>query len=74
MYVCNCNGINRCKVREAIATGGAVEARDIFRYHGVRPQCGKCIWEMREMIDAVAADRPDPASPLPVHGRRINNE
>lgn len=50
MYVCNCNGIRERQVRAAIESGASRPA-DVFRAHDCRPQCARCVCEMREMID-----------------------
>ena len=49
MYVCNCNGIRERQVRAAI-DGGASKPAEVFRAHGCKPQCARCVCEMREMI------------------------
>ena len=49
MYVCNCNGIRERQVRAAIAAGASRPA-DVFKAHQCRPQCARCVCEMREMI------------------------
>jgi bacterioferritin-associated ferredoxin len=59
MYVCNCNGIRERDVRAAIEDGAA-RPSDVFRHCGSRPQCAKCVGDMRRMIQAaptVAAKR-----------------
>ena len=50
VYVCNCNGIRERQVRAAIEAGAARPA-DVFRAHGCKVQCARCVCEMREMID-----------------------
>jgi len=50
VYVCNCNGIRERQVRAAIEAGASRPA-DVFRAHGCKVQCARCIGEMREMID-----------------------
>ena len=50
MYVCNCNGIRERDVRAAIE-GGASRPADIFRACESRPQCARCVCEMRKMLD-----------------------
>lgn len=50
MYVCNCNGIRERQVRAAIEAG-ADRPADVFRAHGCKVQCARCVCEMREMID-----------------------
>ncbi len=50
MYVCNCNAIRERQVHAAIA-GGAATPKAIFHHAQCKPQCAKCVCEMREMID-----------------------
>ncbi|HEY8615637.1 (2Fe-2S)-binding protein [Phenylobacterium sp.] len=50
MYVCNCNGIREREVRAAI-DAGATRPADIFKACDSRPQCARCVCEMRDMID-----------------------
>jgi bacterioferritin-associated ferredoxin len=50
MYVCNCNGIRERDARAAIDAGAAKPA-EIFRYCQSRPQCAKCVCDMRRMIE-----------------------
>ena len=50
MYVCNCNGIRERQVRAAIEAG-ATRPAEVFRVHGCKVQCARCVCEMREMID-----------------------
>ena len=49
MYVCLCHGINERDVAQA-ACNGACKAADVFRQHGVRPKCGRCVSAMRQMV------------------------
>jgi bacterioferritin-associated ferredoxin len=49
VYVCNCNGIRERQVREAIERG-ATRPSDVFRHCQEKPQCAKCVCDMRRMI------------------------
>jgi len=50
MYVCICNAL---KDRElAAASKGARTVAEVFRACGKRPQCGKCLPDVAEMIEA----------------------
>jgi bacterioferritin-associated ferredoxin len=51
MYVCNCNGIREREVRAAIAAG-ALRPAEVFRACEARPQCARCVCDMRQMLDA----------------------
>ncbi|OGN47437.1 MAG: ferredoxin, partial [Caulobacterales bacterium RIFOXYA1_FULL_67_7] len=45
MYVCNCNGLRKRDVAQAIEAG-ACRPRDIFASHQCQAQCAKCVCEM----------------------------
>lgn len=49
MYVCVCNAINCRTVRSAVGEG-ARSVSEVFRSAGKRPQCGRCVDTMRDMI------------------------
>ena len=49
MYVCNCNGIRERQVRAAVEAGARRPA-DIFKACGARPQCARCVCDMREFL------------------------
>jgi len=50
VYVCNCNAIRERDARNAIDCGaGTVKA--VFDHCQTRPQCAKCVCDIREMID-----------------------
>jgi len=50
MFVCICNAL-RDRDLEA-ASADAQSVADVFRRCGKRPQCGKCLHDVAEMIDA----------------------
>jgi bacterioferritin-associated ferredoxin len=50
MYVCICNALSDKTL--AAASGEARSVAEVFRRCGKRPQCGKCLPEVAEMIDA----------------------
>jgi len=50
VYVCNCNGLRQRDVARAIEQG-ACRPKQIFDRHGCKPQCAKCVCDMRRMID-----------------------
>ena len=49
VYVCNCNGIREREVRAAIEAG-ATKPADVFKRQQCRPQCARCVCDIREMI------------------------
>jgi bacterioferritin-associated ferredoxin len=50
VYVCNCNGIRERDVRAALDEG-AEKTACVFRHCGARPQCAKCVNDIRRMIE-----------------------
>jgi bacterioferritin-associated ferredoxin len=56
MYLCNCNGLTEREVREALATG-CRSAGQVYRCLGVKPQCGRCVQDVRGMMRAGAGCR-----------------
>ena len=49
MIVCVCNALNEQAVRRAIHEG-ADSAAGVYLHHGCKPQCGKCVCEVRAMV------------------------
>lgn len=49
MYICLCNNLKEKDMDAAIA-GGAQCVSDIYKHHGCKPQCGKCIPYVRESL------------------------
>jgi bacterioferritin-associated ferredoxin len=45
MYVCNCNGVTRREVEEALAAG-ARRPEEVLAHHGCEPCCGRCLPEI----------------------------
>ncbi|HEY9217230.1 MAG TPA: (2Fe-2S)-binding protein [Phenylobacterium sp.] len=50
MYVCNCNGIRERQVRQAISAGARRPA-EIFKACDAKPQCARCVCDMRQMLE-----------------------
>jgi bacterioferritin-associated ferredoxin len=50
VYVCNCNGIRERQVHAAIAAGARRPA-DVFKACDSRPQCARCVCDVRRMLD-----------------------
>ena len=50
MYVCNCNGVTRREVDEAI-TAGARRAKEVLAHHGCEPCCVRCLPEIAEHVE-----------------------
>ncbi|HLT78321.1 MAG TPA: (2Fe-2S)-binding protein [Ferrovibrio sp.] len=49
MYVCLCHGFTDRDVRGAIS-GGCHSVAAVYRHLADRPQCGKCVPEVRGML------------------------
>ncbi|MEX0646085.1 MAG: (2Fe-2S)-binding protein [Parvularculaceae bacterium] len=57
MYVCICNALRDRDLAEA-ARSDARSVADVFRRCGRRPQCGKCLPDVAQMIeDARSLDK-----------------
>ena len=50
MYVCNCNGVTKREVEEAIAAG-ACRPKDVLAHHGCEPCCGRCLPEIADALE-----------------------
>ncbi len=50
MIVCICNALNDKKLSEAAGTD-ACSVQEVFRRCGERPQCGKCLSHVAEIIE-----------------------
>lgn len=55
MIVCICNALNDRAVHEAACDAHSVA--DVFRRCGRRPQCGKCLPDVAEIIHQRRSDR-----------------
>jgi bacterioferritin-associated ferredoxin len=49
MYVCNCNGVKRREVDEAIR-GGADDPEAVLGHFGLEPCCGRCLPDIADQI------------------------
>lgn len=49
MYVCLCNGFTDRQVR-AVSREASGSAAEVYRRLGCRPQCGKCVPFVRDMV------------------------
>jgi len=64
MYVCLCNGLTDRQVRGVAGAAGCSTAR-AYRSLGVRPQCGKCIPLMLEILRDHSENASGEAAALP---------
>ena len=53
MYVCLCNGITDCQFR-AHAQDEACTVSMVYRSLGKKPQCGKCVPFVRQLLRGTA--------------------
>jgi bacterioferritin-associated ferredoxin len=56
MYVCICNALKDRQL--AAAAKDAKSVGEVFRRCAARPQCGKCLPDVAELIDAARAPSP----------------
>jgi bacterioferritin-associated ferredoxin len=54
MYICLCNGFTDGKVR-MVARNGECSVSEVYRVLGCKPQCGKCVPLVRDLIRAEAS-------------------
>ncbi len=55
MYICLCNGFtDRDVCRTATAAPGTIA--DLYRSLGARPECGKCVPYVRDLMRSTAAE------------------
>ncbi|MGB1539940.1 MAG: (2Fe-2S)-binding protein [Rickettsiales bacterium] len=59
MYVCLCNSIKDKDMASAVAKGAQC-ASEVYKHHGCKPQCGKCVPFVREALPAMAASLESP--------------
>ena len=52
MYVCICNALRDREVKAAAEQPETGTVADVFRACGARPQCGKCLPMVADMIEA----------------------
>lgn len=53
MYICLCNGFTDGKVR-MVARRGDCSVAEVYRALGCKPQCGKCVPFVRDLIREAA--------------------
>ncbi len=57
MYICICNALKDKEL--AAASSNARTVADVFRRCGSRPQCGKCLPDVAQIIEDVRAMEDD---------------
>ena len=59
MFLCICKSISDTQIREAVDQG-ARTIGDISARFGVGVECGKCLDDIRQLLDACAVAAPSP--------------
>jgi bacterioferritin-associated ferredoxin len=49
MYVCLCNALTSGEVKQ-IVDGGCRSVASVYKRLGCRPNCGKCVVEMKQIL------------------------
>jgi bacterioferritin-associated ferredoxin len=59
MILCSCNMITDRDVRASVKPCGASadRARDVFKYKGCAPNCGRCVRNIQGLCEREAAER-----------------
>lgn len=64
MYVCICNAIRECELRQAARTCSG-DAQALYTRLGRPPQCGQCVDEAEDIIEEERLVAPSPAALVP---------
>jgi bacterioferritin-associated ferredoxin len=70
MFICLCNGFTDGNVRK-VARGGGCSVAEVYRALGCKPQCGKCVPYVRNLIREADGERTnsfDPSASLLMAG------
>ncbi len=62
MYICICRAITHSAIHEFVS-GGASSFRDLSTATGCGTQCGRCVAQVREVMNEALADQGLLASP-----------
>ena len=52
MYICICNALRKTQLAEAAADPSVEGPACVFKAFGTKPQCGSCVPDIEEMIQA----------------------
>ncbi|MEL6365443.1 MAG: (2Fe-2S)-binding protein [Pseudomonadota bacterium] len=55
MYVCICNALKDRQVKAAATAPGTRTVACVFKAHGVRPRCGKCLPMVSDAVEEAKA-------------------
>jgi bacterioferritin-associated ferredoxin len=71
MFICLCNGFTDGNVRK-VTRGTGCSVAEVYRALGCKPQCGKCVPFVRDLIrETVGGEKPssfDPSASLLLAG------
>lgn len=56
MYVCICNALRDKQVNAAAADPATRSVACVFKAHGVKPRCGKCLPMVADAIETARAE------------------
>jgi bacterioferritin-associated ferredoxin len=57
MYVCICKNVTDRQIRKAVYERGISTVRELRACLGACDQCGKCVRDAKEVINAAAAEK-----------------
>lgn len=60
MYVCICNALRESDIRRVIREKGPATPDQVFDFLGVKPECRRCIPDIRQLMREEAALAPTP--------------
>lgn len=60
MYVCICNALRESDIRRVIREKGPVTPDQVFDFLGVKPECRRCIPDIRDLMREESAAAPMP--------------
>ncbi|WP_300530769.1 (2Fe-2S)-binding protein [Maricaulis sp.] len=57
MYICICNALREKDLKSAAAAPNVRSAACVFKQVDARPQCGRCLPDVAEMVSSVEIQR-----------------
>ena len=58
MYICICNALDDTQIR-CVVDSGARTAGQVYAGLGCAPRCGKCVTQIRQMVNEANRDQDD---------------
>jgi len=62
MYVCICNALLESDIRRVIRAVGPTTPDQVFDFLGVKPECRRCIPDIRQLMREEGAAAPTPCA------------